>query len=82
MIVGGYVMAGAIIANNSNVTMADITPLYVVVVAPPTARSALPRIWPPPSAPISAASPGRAVSITLRPGFLAIGGRCPGRDQL
>lgn len=38
-IVGGYVMVGAIIANNSNVTLADITPLarltgeYVVVVA-------------------------------------------------
>jgi putative tricarboxylic transport membrane protein len=39
-IVGGYVMVGAIIANNSPVTLADITPLarltgeYVVVVAP------------------------------------------------
>jgi len=38
-IVGGYVMVGAIIANNSNVTLADITPLarltgeYVVMVA-------------------------------------------------
>lgn len=38
-IVGGYVMVGAIIANNSNVTLSDITPLarltgeYVVVVA-------------------------------------------------
>ncbi len=38
-IVGGYVMVGAIIANDSNVTLADITPLarltgeYVVVVA-------------------------------------------------
>lgn len=39
-IVGGYVMVGAIIANNSPVSLADITPLarltgeYVVVVAP------------------------------------------------
>ena len=39
-IVGGYVMVGAIIANSSPVTLADITPLarltgeYVVVVAP------------------------------------------------
>ncbi len=39
LIVGGYVMVGAIIANASNVTLADITPLarltgeYVVVVA-------------------------------------------------
>jgi tripartite-type tricarboxylate transporter receptor subunit TctC len=48
-IVGGYVMVGAIIANSSPVTLADITPLarltgeYVVVVAPPTARSTLGR---------------------------------------
>ena len=40
LIVGGYVMVGAIIANNSPVSLADITPLarltgeYVVVVAP------------------------------------------------